>query len=164
MIDPGFTSPSERRDFWPLVRLVLVLVLLGLAGRYALLYLDRDAYLRGKQAANHERLELYVEALQRHHDYRGTYPLNLVDSLDPAEIPGGIARGLPLRDTWDHPLRYFSDGKIFLLVSVGRDGKTDGEEYHELRRPGEPRDVCGMPDADILASDLGWHVACLPAR
>jgi len=101
-----------------------------------------------------------VEALQRHFDWAGTYPLNLIDSLDPSEIPGGIARGLPLRDVWDHPLRYFSDGDIFLLVSVGRDGEPDGEEYSELRQPGEPRDICGLPDRDVVVSDLGWHVAC----
>ncbi|MBW2275944.1 MAG: type II secretion system protein GspG [Deltaproteobacteria bacterium] len=136
--------------------------MLIVGSRYALHYLDRDAYLASKQAANHQRVSFYVDALERHFEWAGTYPLTLLDSLDPAEIPGGIARGLPLRDAWDHPLRYFSDGKIFLLVSVGRDGEPDGEEYHELRQPGAARDICGQADSDVVVSDLGWHVACQP--
>jgi hypothetical protein len=88
--------------------------------------------------------------------------VNLVDSINASEIPGGIARGVPLRDAWGHPLRYFSDGSIFLLVSVGRDGEPDGTEYHELRKPGEPVDICDHPDADVVVSDLGWHSVCRP--
>lgn len=109
-------------------------------------------------------MHFYVEALERHFERAGSYPANLIDSLDPSDIPGGIAKGVPLRDAWDHPLRYFSDGKIFLLVSVGRDGEPDGEEYYDLRRRGEPRDICGEPDSDVVVSDLGWHVACQPER
>jgi len=116
------------------------------------------------QAANHERVAFYVKNLQRHYDLRGTYPLSLIDSLEPTEIPGGIAQGVPLRDAWDHPMRYFSDGKIFLLVSIGRDGKAEGNEVQDLRKPGAPRDICGEPDADVVVSDLGWHVACLESR
>jgi hypothetical protein len=143
VIDPGFTSPTERRDFWPLVRLGLILAVLIVGGRYALRYLDRESYLLDKQQANHQRVALYVEALHRHHEWNGGFPANLIDSLDPSEIPGGIARGVPLRDVWEHPLRYFSDGSTFLLVSVGRDGEPDGDE---------------------VVSDLGWHTTCLPGN
>ena len=160
MIDPGFTSPAEPRDYWPILRFLLIAATLILAARYAWSLMDSEARTARSQQRNQERIEYYLEALASHYEWQGTYPLNLVDSLDPGHIPGGIAKGLPLRDGWDHPLRYFSDGKMFLLVSVGRDGKPDDIEYHELRREGVAINVCHRPDADIVASDLGWHVAC----
>jgi hypothetical protein len=162
MIDPGFTSPSESRDYWPIMRFLLIVGLLVLGARYLWTRLDGDTHTALVQRQNQERLEYYLDALEKHHEWAGTYPLNLVDSLDPGRIPGGVAKGLPLRDAWDHPLRYFSDGKIFLLVSVGRDGKPDDIEYHDLRQEGVATDVCHQPEADIVVSDLGWHVACRP--
>jgi hypothetical protein len=162
MIDPGFTSPSEPRDYWPILRSLLIVGLLVLGARYLWNRLDGDTYTAILQDQNQARLEYYLDALEQHHEWEGGYPLNLVDSLDPGRIPGGIAKGLPLRDAWDHPLRYFSDGKIFLLVSVGRDGQPDDIEYYDLRQEGVARDVCHRPDADIVVSDLGWHVACRP--
>jgi hypothetical protein len=53
VIDRGFTSPGEKRDFWPLLRLLLILAVLLVAGRLALRYLDRETYVRSQQAKNH---------------------------------------------------------------------------------------------------------------
>lgn len=162
MIDPRFTSPTEQRDYWPILRTVLLVAIVALAGRFLVRYFDPDARVAGKQRQNQERLEFFVQALEKHREWEGTYPLNLVDSLQPTRVPGGVAQGLPLRDAWGHPLRYFSDGKIFILASVGRDGKPGEVEYHELRQDGVALDVCHRPDADIVVSDMGWHVACRP--
>ncbi len=160
MIDHGFTSPSESRNYWPILRSLLIALMLILGARYAWSRLDSDARITRTQGLTQERMEYYLEALRSHREMKGTFPLNLIDSLDPNHIPGGIAKGLPLRDAWDHPLRYFSDGKMFLLVSIGRDGVPDDIEYHQLRQEGVVLDVCDRPDADLVASDRGWHVAC----
>ena len=166
-IDPTFTSPGEKRDYWPFLRLVLLVGLLLLGGRwaqrnFAIPFLDQTAYVETKQRDNDRVLSFYLESLAAHHDDTGTYPLSLVDLLRPTRVPGGIARGIPPRDAWDHPLRYFSDGAIFLLVSVGRDGKAETEDYHELREAHARRQVCDDPNADLVASDRGWHHRCTP--
>lgn len=166
-IDPTFTSPDERRDYWPILRLVLLAALLLLGGRWVLRnypvpFLDQSGYIEARQRDNDRILFFYVEALADHRRNTGSYPLGLVDLLRPTRVPGGIARGIPPRDAWDHPLRYFSDGEIFLLVSVGRDGESETEDYHELREAGSLLLVCDDPDADLVASDRGWHRRCPP--
>ena len=164
-IDPAFTSPDERRNYWPMLRLLLIGAVLILGGRwvmhnYPVPFLDQTIYLESRQADNDRVIEFYTEALQTHREETGSFPLNLVDALRPTRVPGGIGRGIPPRDAWDHRLRYFSDGEMFLLVSVGRDGESETEEYHELRQKNSRRDVCDEPDADLVASDRGWHQRC----
>ncbi len=166
-IDPTFTSPEEKRDYWPILRIVLALALLGLGGRWVLRnypvpFFDQTAYIEGRQRENDRVLSFYAEALAEHRADDGGFPASLVDLLRPTRVPGGIARGIPPRDAWDHPLRYFSDGEIYLLVSVGRDGEPETEDYHELREARSSRDICDQPDADVVLSDLGWHQRCVP--
>ena len=166
-VDPGFTSPGERRDYWPILRLLLVIVLVVLGARWVLRtypvpFLDQSAYLEARQRDNDEILTFYVGALDRYLAANEGFPPGLVDILRPTRVPGGIARGIPPRDAWGHPLRYFSDGKIYLLVSVGRDGEPETEDYHEYRQAGSSRDVCDDPDADLVVSDRGWHRYCSP--
>ncbi len=166
-IDPQYTSPEEKRDYWPMLRIVIAIALLVFAGRwvmrnYPVPFLDQTAYIEGRQRENDRVLSFYAGALAEHRDQDGAYPSSLVDLLRPTRVPGGIARGIPPRDAWDHPLRYFSDGEIFLLVSVGRDGSPETEDYHEMRLARSSRDICDEPDADVVLSDLGWHQRCLP--
>lgn len=166
-IDRSFTSPGERRDYWPLVRLALLaaLLLLGyhwLRTRVPLPFLDQGPYIARQQRRNDRVLSRYLEALEAYHRVHGSYPYELVDAVHPTRVPGGIAAGIPLRDAWGNRLRYFSDGEIFLLASVGRDGEADTEDYHLLRAERTYRDVCARPEADIVASDRGWHWRCRP--
>lgn len=164
-IDPGFTSPDEQRDYWPFARLVLIVALVVVGGRWLyhnvpLPFVDPSPFLARRQARNDRVVDFYLDALRSHHRATERYPHSLIDAVRPTRVPGGIAGGVPLRDAWGHPLRYFSDGEMFLLVSVGRDGEPETDDYHLLRAEGVRRDVCGLPDADIVASDRGWHWRC----
>lgn len=166
-IDQHFTSPGERRDYWPFVRLLLLVALLVLGIRWLrthvpLPFFDQAPYIARQQQQNDRVLAHYLEALDDYHRVHGSYPYDLVDAVRPTRVPGGIAGGIPLRDAWGRPLRYFSDGEIFLLASVGRDGEADTEDYHLLRADRVYRSVCDEPDADIVASDRGWHWRCRP--
>jgi hypothetical protein len=166
-IDPRFTSPEERRDFWPIGRLLIGFAVLALGGRWLVSnypdpFLDQSAYLAKTQRENDRILRFYVEALAGHRESDGVFPLSLVDLLRPTRVPGGIVRGIPPRDAWNHPLRYFSDGEIYLLVSVGRAGEPQTEDYHEMREARLREAVCADPDADLVVSDRGWHQRCDP--
>jgi hypothetical protein len=166
-LDPRFTSPEERRDYWPIARILLLAALLLLGGRwllhnYPVPFLDQGAWIERRQRENDRLLSHYVDTLAERHDEEGTFPLGLVDLLRPTRVPGGIARGIPPRDAWGHRLRFFSDGSMFLLVSLGRDGVAETEDYHELRSGGLREAVCDDPDADLVVSDRGWHRRCDP--
>lgn len=166
-IDRGFTSPGERRDYWPVLRLLLLVALLLLGFHWLrrtvpLPFLDPAPYVARQQQRNDRLMDDHLAALAEYHRVHERYPHSLIDAVRPTRVPGGIVRGIPLRDAWGHPLRYFSDGEIFLLVSVGRDGEPDTEEYHLLRAGDADREVCDQPDADIVASDRGWHWRCRP--
>ena len=76
----------------------------------------------------------------------------------------------PVRDGWGHEVLYLTDGRGFVIVSPGRDGKPDREGYEDLLasapapadQPGRegPRDICGFFDADEVLTDRGWVAAC----
>ena len=164
-IDPNFTSPGETRNYCPILRLVLLAAALVLGVRwltrtYPIPFLDQTAYIETRQRANDATLSFYLASLAEHRAETGAYPLTLIDLLRPTRVPGGIARGIPPRDAWDHPLRFFSDGEMFLLVSVGRDGEPETRDYHVLREANRRESVCDDPDADLVASDRGWHARC----
>lgn len=65
----------------------------------------------------------------------------LGETLSPTYV-----RDLPATDGWDHPLRYWSDGRRCRLVSPGRDGEVSGDWAGEV----EPRATTGFDD------DLVW--------
>lgn len=167
MIDPKFTSPHERRDYWPILRILVIGAVIAASARFLYLhvplpFVEQADYVARKQAQNDEVMVFYRQAVEEHYDWAGTYPASLVDSVSPTRVPRGIAKGIPLRDAWDHPVRYFSDGEIYLLVSVGRDGEPETEDYHLMRSRAASRDICDEPDADVVASDRGWHARCAP--
>jgi hypothetical protein len=167
VIDPKFTSPQERRDFWPILRVLFLGAVIVLGGRFLyfnvpLPFVKQAEYLAGKQADNDEVMLFYRKAVEDHREWAGTYPASLVDSVSPTSVPRGIAKGIPLRDAWGHPVRYYSDGTIYLLVSVGRDGEPETEDYHLMRSRAAARDICSEPDADVVVSDRGWHARCNP--
>lgn len=164
-IDRHLAAPGERRDYWPVARWLLLAVLLLLGFRWLrhnvpLPFLDPAPYVARQQQKNDRTMAHYLEALAEYHRVHERYPHSLIDAVRPTRVPGGIVRGIPLRDAWGQPLRYFSDGEIFLLVSVGRDGEPDIEDYHLLRSEGVEREVCDRPGADIVVSDRGWHWRC----
>jgi type II secretory pathway pseudopilin PulG len=42
-----------------------------------------------------------------------------------AKLQPSYTKDLTAKDAWSHPLRYWSDGKHYVIVSNGRDGKAD---------------------------------------
>jgi hypothetical protein len=86
-------------------------------------------------------------------DYRkanGEYPRNYRDAL-PEEHRRFWSDG------FGYPLVYESRPDAFIIVSLGRDGRSDGTDYWELRQVGtQMRDVRGQFAADQVLSDRGW--------
>lgn len=65
-------------------------------------------------------------------------------------------------DYWGRPLRYFTDGQHFALVSYGRDGEPD-RSYgaNILASTPERETVCLRPNRDTVFRETGPVVYCL---
>ena len=68
-----------------------------------------------------------------------------------ALIPEYLLDARLLRDSWHHPLVYFSSGDHFVLLSPGRDGRVDGQ----VAPPGG-FGTGGDFDQDIVIVDGEW--------
>ena len=62
---------------------------------------------------------------------------------------------------WGHPVRYLQSDEHYLLVSLGRDGRPDFDDYASLilEVPREV-DICLRWNADQILTDAGWHQRC----
>ena len=110
------------------------------------------------QINNLEAFKIYLECLQEQRRQLGAYP----DSLNDIGECFQYVDVLNGKDWWGNPLRYESRGASFILVSYGRDGDPEKIEPWSLREEGSDSlsTTCGDPNADQVASDLGFHRAC----
>lgn len=149
---------NEMAQQGPRRRLLIValaIVIVGAVGAWAYRYVK--AY--EEQINNLELAKSYVQALE---EYRGThhaYPDRL------SEVFGlwrGYASAAPGADWWGHPLYYESNGRQFLLISLGRDGRPDRpmQGYGSFRSLERCRRICGRPNDDQVLSERGFHQAC----
>lgn len=139
-----------------LAAVVTVLVVGSAAAIYG--GIVRPRLLGARQVYNHARCQGIDACVRQYFETAGRFPLTLGEA-----VPQALRAGDQVLDGWGHEFLYKSDGKTFLLVSYGRDGKSDGSDYLALRASGNhpPGDsICGQYDADEVMSDVGWHRLC----
>ncbi len=116
----------------------------------------RPFWSRVRQIENAANFQTFRAALEHYYDENGKYPTRVEDALREFSWFSG-------RDSWRNPVFYISDGKIYILVSLGRDGLPDGTNYLQARQ--EPRlldseRTCVDFDTDQILTDKGWVRAC----
>jgi hypothetical protein len=116
----------------------------------AWLFLVHPSLQRARQVRALTDLELTGSALHSFRESHGKFPSHL------NALPNGAAG---LFDRWGHRYLYLSDGSMFLLASLGADGRPDGSNYFDMRARGEKRPCAGV-NSDQVISDLGWHRRC----
>lgn len=97
----------------------------------------------------------YRSELESYRVSKEQYPLQLGE-LDIFDEP------LP-QDRWGESLIYLSDGTFFVLVSPGKGGRADGDNYLALRLQELPRPrdaACRNPAVDQILTDRGWYRGC----
>lgn len=84
-------------------------------------------------------VEAYAVDTDAYPSTQGTWvdAATLGETLSPTYV-----RDLPAADGWDHPLRYWSDGQRYRIVSPGKDGEVSGEWAGSL----EPGATTGLDD------------------
>lgn len=65
-----------------------------------------------------------------------------------------------LSDVWGNPIRYETSSVGFLLISYGRDGAPEYDDYWQLRSAYSHESTCDDPNADTVVSDYGAHRGC----
>lgn len=112
------------RTFW----LVLVSLFLAATGLWVL-YL-RPIVLRGNQVMNCSNLQMYRAAVEGYRRLKGGYPR----TLEEAVTATGVTPRKPIgQDVWGHELVYRAEGTAFIIVSLGKDGRSDGIDFWSLR-------------------------------
>ena len=132
-----------------------IIVLAVAAG---LTWAGRRQMLWGKQIRNLELFKSYDRALDDYHESHGQYPEDLGDIVGDVPWPGVS----PGHDIWGHELAYIGEEHRYLLVSHGKDGRPEFEDYSVFLRAAPPtaRDICLEWDADQVRSNDGWHQVC----
>jgi len=117
----------------------------------------RPRLLAGRQIRTHAVVTAVGASLNVYREENGRYPTDLALALPEGREPTEY-----LVDPWGHALWYESNGASFLVVSYGRDGKSDGTDYQAVRAaaPRMNRQICQDYDADEVISDAGWHRTC----
>ncbi len=141
--------------------IVLAAVLIALASAAA--WVRASVHGHEQQINNLETFKAYDVCLEEYRAAFGRYPASL-DGVRECWLRGSYA-GLKFgSDWWGHAIKYDSRGSAFVLVSLGRDGKSDGLDPWQLRElnssDDKQRRTCGYPDADQVMSDRGFHRAC----
>ncbi|MBN1610516.1 MAG: hypothetical protein JW940_28055 [Polyangiaceae bacterium] len=85
-----------------------------------------------------------------------------------AQLKAGDHHASPARsdctDVWNRPIHYFSNGKGFVVVSYGRDGRPDRGDYLVLLRMDrapERHSNCFSLDGDTVFVSGHTYSACL---
>lgn len=118
------------------------------------IWLKREVDLSGKQINDLILCRRYGSFAEDYYKAHRSFPLRLADAIPSTE------KNKTLKNAWGFPVHYESDGKYYILVSYGRDGKPDGLDCAKLRiTPGFTK-ICGEWDSDQVFSDLGQHRIC----
>ena len=139
---------------------IVVGAIVGGLATYAAVALHR-AQMSGTQIRNFVQLQVHARALDQYRAARGAYPQELaaVVAIEPSAI--GDRRYLNGLDYWGHPLILKTDGQHFMLVSLGRDGRSDGRPIPELGAPASlDKTPCGDNTLDTVLSDRGLLRGC----
>jgi hypothetical protein len=86
--------------------------------------------LRADQVKNCSHLAYCSQAVQQYAKEKGRYPQTLSEAL---QFAASNAATVPNRDVWGNELIYRTDGRTFMIVSLGRDGEADTPDPWELR-------------------------------
>lgn len=129
--------------------IVVLAVVLGWAYRRQSLW--------GSQIRNLELFKSYSRALEEYRVDHGDYPEALVAVSSGVSWPHVQAGN----DIWGHSVRYLQKDGHFVLVSTGKDGRSDFEDYGRFldAKPAQV-DICLDWNADQILSDQGWHQVC----
>ena len=115
--------------------------------------------LSGRQNRTHVICQTYADYLARYQRAHGSYPPSLSDA-----IPGHQSGASPPVDAWGNTLVYQSDGRNFVLASLGRDGSPDLANDTRLllydTGPSPHTDICGFWDLDEVVSGQGFWTLC----
>ncbi len=120
--------PGAPRRRGPVFATVSALALAGVAWGFVL----HPMKLRAAQIKNCSHLAYCSQVVEQYAKTKGRYPESLPEALAlagsrPPEVPD------PERDVWGNELVYRTDGKTFMIVSLGRDGEADNPDHLELR-------------------------------
>jgi hypothetical protein len=122
----------------------------------------RAMKLRGDQVMNCSELGVHSEAVQRFHQSHGRYPASLEEAI---QSSGFSTRNGAGRDIWGNQMIYQTDGNAFMIVSLGKDGRSDATDFWAL--VGTPvadwkaEEVrCGNPNAYAMVSGNNRTRAC----
>jgi hypothetical protein len=118
--------------------------------------------LQFTQVGTYCDMTAFVMWLDEYHKENGQYPSSLPDALPDEYL------GLCGSDRWGNPYFYESSPEGFVLVSYGKQGEADLDDYCELRASlpdgtGDSREVenavnvLGQPEADQIVTDRGWY-------
>lgn len=108
------------------------------------------------QVANAANFGTVRGELIEYYEDHGEYPMNLADGVEKLSWFDG-------RDSWGNRILYMSDGRIFIMVSLGKDGRPDGTNYlaARLKAPIYDSDpACSEFKTDQILTDRGWYRAC----
>lgn len=142
----------ERKSPLTLCR-VAVLVAVGALAVLA----HRSMQRYEDQINNLELFKAYARALEEYERANDSFPATL-EALE-RPLRSRILRPLG-KDHWGNPIHYESRGHAYVLVSLGRDGHSDGLDAWDLREADVKQRICGDVDADQVRSDRGFHRAC----
>ncbi len=120
---PG--APPRRRGL--VFATVSALALAGVAWGLVL----HPMQLRAAQIKNCSHLAYCSRAVEQYAKANGRYPETLTEALALANSRAPVVPD-PKRDVWGNEVLYRTDGKTFMIVSLGRDGEADGPDPWEL--------------------------------
>lgn len=113
-----------------------------------------------KQIRNLDLFRLYAACLNEYYQAHGTFPCSLSDATAGTKWLEVSRQS----DVWGFPVHYESRGEAYILVSFGRDGRSEALDWWRLRELNdqslEGRNTCFSWSADQVASDRGFHRCC----
>ena len=86
------------------------------------------------QSHNLELFKSYSRGLEAYRPDHGDYP----ETVDAVSLGGSWRNVQPGNDIWGHSVRYLQSGGHFVLVSKGRDGRADFQDYAQFLVGGRP--------------------------
>jgi hypothetical protein len=88
---------------------------------------------------NCSELGVHSYAVQQFFNSHGQYPATLEEAIRATGFPTRSGGG---RDFWGNQMIYRTDGRTFMIVSLGRSGRSDGTDFWKL---------VGTPVTDLQA-------------